>query len=247
VTEIRGVAVVVPARDEEGGIAACLHSILFALDRLPAGLATAVTVVLDRCTDRTPQIVEALLAGRPDAAALEAGAPVAGSGVGARRDRGVRDALARLEPLPPAAVWVLNTDADTTVPPDWAVEHLRRAARGVAGVAGMVDLETPAPLSSSAARRHDELVRELVDGPRHGHVYGANLGVRGDAYLAVGGFPADGAGEDRGLWDALRAAGYALGRPSVLRVCTSARTTGRAAGGLADLLRELDESTREVS
>ena len=245
-SEIRAVAVVVPARDEEDGIAACLHSILVALDRLPTGLATSVTVVLDRCTDRTPHIVEALLAERPGAATLRVDAPFAGTGVGALRDRGVRAALAGLQPLPPAAVWVLNTDGDTTVPPDWAEQHLRRAARGVVGVAGMVDLETPV-LSSIAARRHDELVRELVDGPRHGHVYGANLGVRGDAYLAVGGFPVDGAGEDRALWSALRAAGRPLGRPSALRVRTSARTTGRATGGLADLLRELGESTRDAS
>jgi hypothetical protein len=255
---IGAVAVVVPARDEEDGIEACLAGIAVALGRLPADVATSVTVVLDRCTDRTPQIVDAVLAGRPGAGVLQVGALagrrpathcalsgpthiVAGSGVGALRDLGVRDALDRLRPLHPERVWVLSTDADTTVPPDWATAHLHLATAGAAGVAGMADLALPRLLSAAASRRHDELVRDLVDGSSHAHVYGANLGVRGDAYLAVGGFPPDGAGEDHGLWAALRVAGYPVRQPTSLRVLTSARTVGRATGGLADLLQSLHD------
>ena len=73
----------------------------------------------------------------------------------------------------------------------------------------------------------------------HHHVYGANLGVRADAYLRVGGFPADGSGEDHGLWQRLAAAGYTLVQPVGIRVRTSARLRGRADGGLAGLLRAL--------
>jgi hypothetical protein len=68
-------------------------------------------------------------------------------------------------------------------------------------------------------------------------VYGANLGVRADAYLAVGGFPPVGAGEDAALWRALAAAGLPTASPTSVRVRTSGRLHGRARGGLADLLR----------
>lgn len=255
------VAVVIPARDEEDGVEACLHSVRVALQRLPGAVETAVTVVLDRCVDDTPALVDALTADWPGAVSLrvlQAGGRrvaglgdasaqahiVAGPGVGALRDLGVRDVLDRLHHLPARAVWLLHTDADTTVPPDWATAHVELAAAGAAGVAGTAELT--GGLSDWAARRHEQLVVAGTDGDRHWHVYGANLGVRADAYLAVGGFPVDGAGEDHGLWQALEAAGYPLRRPSGLRVRTSSRTRGRANGGLADLLHDLDLAGPEV-
>ena len=91
------VGVVVPARDEEERVAACLHSVLAAL---PAGVATAVVAVLDRCTDRTadrvPDGVEVLI---NDGAAC----------VGELRDRGVRHLLSRLAARPDRT-WLLSTD-----------------------------------------------------------------------------------------------------------------------------------------
>jgi len=253
VTRIRGVAVVVPARDEEQDIDACLDSVRAAVRRLPREVTTAVTVVLDRCADRTPELVERRLAGWAGATSMRVGVVggrrvaagsgltriVGGAGVGALRDLGVREALARLQPLDPRVVWLLHTDADTTVPSDWALAHLRHAAHGVVGVAGMADLATPGRLSVLAARRHEAIVLDGTDGDRHRHVYGANLGVRADAYLGAGGFPPDGAGEDHALWAALRESGRPLRRPTAIRVLTSARTSGRASGGLADLLRDL--------
>jgi hypothetical protein len=256
---IGGVAVVVPARDEEEDIEACLAGVRAALARLPSGVVSAVSVVLDRCADRTPQRVAGIVQDWPEAGVLRVGAVggrraggarragaalthiVTGSGVGAVRDLGVRDALIRLRSLPPSSVWVLSTDADTAVEPDWVQRHLRLAETGVAGVAGTVELRAPLRLSARALLRYENLVLGGIDGDHHDHVYGANLGVRGDAYLAVGGFAPDGPGEDHALWRALRRAGYRCAQPTALCVRTSARTHGRATGGLADLLREFDE------
>lgn len=259
-TEIGAVAVVVPARDEEDGIEACLLSVRRALETLPGTVESVLTVVLDRCVDSTPHRVDTLIADWPGAVSLRVvataghrvaragsgGEPVhivAGSGVGALRDLGVRDALDRLRPRSAGSVWLLHTDADTTVPPDWALAHLELAAAGVAGVAGMAELTDG--LSSFAARRHDQLVLAGTHGDRHRHVYGANLGVRADAYLDVGGFTPDGPGEDHGLWEALGTAGHLLRQPTGLRVRTSSRTSGRASGGLADLLRDLHRDPEE--
>ena len=174
----------------------------------------------------------------PDDRACRAGRP-RGGGVGALRDLGLRALLDRLSGHPAAGIWLLSTDADTTVPADWARAHLRHAADGVHGVAGLADLTTTDHLAAAALSRYRTIVEHGMHGTAHRHVYGANLGVRADAYLAVGGFPRDGAGEDHGLWQRLTAAGYTLAQPVGIRVRTSARLRGRADSGLAGLLRSL--------
>lgn len=251
---VAAVGVVVPARDEEERVGACLESLRRALGALPGGVAVAVAVVLDRCSDATPELVAALLADWPEAVAVTVTGDVVppvgadpgarprllrGTGVGALRDLGVREVLHRLAPHPRAGTWLLSTDADTTVPPDWALAHLRLAAAGAHAVAGTADLDGVEHLAAGAVRRYRAVVERGLHGGTHRHVYGANLGVRADAYLAVGGFPADGAGEDHGLWHRLRAAGYTLAQPVDVGVRTSARLHGRADGGLAGLLRSL--------
>jgi hypothetical protein len=253
------VGIVVPARDEQDRVVECLHSVRRSLAALPATVDVAVTVVLDRCADATPELAVAELAGWPGAAAVRVAAVggrragsarhpepahiVAGSGVGAVRDLGVRHTLRRLRRHRPERIWLLSTDADTTVPRDWVTGHLGAAREGACGVAGMADLRAPT-LSPAAMRRYLDVIDDGVVGAEHRHVYGANLGVRADAYLAVGGFPADGAGEDHGLWERLRAAGYPLVSPASPRVTTSARLHGRAEGGLADLLLSLQTGCR---
>ena len=67
---IAAVGVVVPARNEQDRILACLGSLRRALQRLPTGTAAAVTVVLDSCTDRTPDRVATMIAAWPQAEAV---------------------------------------------------------------------------------------------------------------------------------------------------------------------------------
>lgn len=254
---VRAIGVVVPARDEQCRIDACLTSVRRALAAVPDAVAVAVAVVLDRCTDATPERVGALVADWPEAVVVPvpAGSPVTrddaaagvhalpgalrGSGVGAVRDLGLREVLRRLAPYPPAVTWLLSTDADTTVPVDWALAHLRLADEGVHAVAGLADLAGVEHLASHALVRYRAIVQRDLHGDTHRHVYGANLGVRADAYLAVEGFPPDGPGEDHRLWRRLRGAGFTLAQPVDIRVRTSARIHGRADEGLAGLLRGL--------
>jgi hypothetical protein len=106
-------------------------------------------------------------------------------------------------------------------------------------MAELADIDELAP---EARRRYRAIVRagiHAADREQHRHVYGANFGVRADAYSAAGGFPADGVGEDHGLWQALTAAEFPLVQPTGVRVRTSSRLRGRATGGLADLLLTL--------
>jgi hypothetical protein len=252
---VTAVGVVVPARDEQERIGRCLASLRRALGQVPDEVTTAVAIVLDRCTDATPARVAAAVGDWPGAVILTVrdevsepgpgiGSPTSslrprGGGVGALRDLGIRALLDRLSDHPTAGTWLLSTDADTTVPADWARSHLRHAADGVHGVAGLADLTATEHLADTALKRYRAIVEHGLRGGTHQHVYGANLGVRADAYLAVGGFPLDGAGEDHGLWQRLAAAGYTLEQPVGIRVRTSARLRGRADGGLAGLLRSL--------
>lgn len=265
---VSAVGVVVPARDEQDRIGRCLTSLRRALAEVPDGVTTAVAVVLDRCTDDTPQRVASLVADWPEAAVLivpPAGRPAGarevatiaaagpvvtaapgGRGVGALRDLGLRVLLDRLAGHPAAGTWLLSTDADTTVPPDWVRAHLRYAAEGVHAVAGLADLTTTDHLATGALWRYRAIVEHGLHGLTHRHVYGANLGVRADSYLAVGGFPPDGPGEDHGLWQRLAVAGYRTAQPVGIRVRTSARLRGRADGGLAGLLHALHLDDRPV-
>lgn len=237
---IDAVGVVIPARDEESRIGTCLDSVRLALSRVPDRVQPRLCVVLDSCTDRTPWVVAGLLRGWPGAHVVTVRHHPPGAGVGLARDLGVRALLRRLRPLAPERVWLLNTDADTTVPASWVREQLRYAAGGAHGVAGLADLRGEPRLSGNGGDRYREIVSSGVRGATHDHVYAANLGVRGDAYLRCGGFPAWGHGEEHQLWRAMTEAGCRLRQPSDLRVSTSARITGRAEGGLAALLRSID-------
>src|SRR6185312_2937931 len=72
-----------------------------------------------------------------------------------------------------------------------------------------------------------------------GHVHGANLGVRADAYRAAGGFAALAEDEDVSLVEHLRAAGARIAHTEHEPVTTSSRLNGRVAGGYARYLTEL--------
>lgn len=127
------------------------------------------------------------------------------------------------------------------MPPDWACAHLRLAAAGAHGVAGLAELTGGAHLPPDVLQRY----RAIVASGLHDRHHGTST-ARADAYLAVGGFPLDGPGEDHGLWRRMTAAGYRLEHPATLQVQTSARVRGRAGGGLADLLRSLHGCDRDT-
>lgn len=219
---ITAVGVVVPARNEASTIAACLRSIRTALRALPPDVESALCVVADRCTDDTEAVARAEVTGLPGRVVRNTKPAT----IGEVRDLG----LGRLDLTGPrlSDVWLLSTDADTTVARDWAVRHLELARRGAHAVAGIALLADHSILP----------VTRRPDG--HGRVFAANPGVRADAYHAVGGFGAVATGEDHDLWQRLRQAGYRCEYARGPRVVTSARRQGRAPGGLADFLSRLD-------
>ncbi len=227
---ITAVGVIVPARDEEELITQCLHALRRSLQRLPDRIERAVCVVADRCSDETAARARTAFGGWPGGHVLVTDRPRT---IGEIRDRGIHAVRARLPERDAANVLLLNTDADTEVGSLWAAEHLRRIERGAHAVTGPAELASPFPGPAHAARRYHALVRSGTN------VYGANLGVRADAFDTVGGFGTCRTGEDHDLWGRLCAAGYRCRVEPAAVVWTSARTEGRAPAGLAALLRSL--------
>lgn len=235
---ISAVGIVIPARNEQHQIKACLRALRVALRQLPPDIERAVCVVADRCTDDTVALARTELVGWPAARVTETRLE---RSVGEARDLGVRQLCTVLDRHPPAGVWLLSTDADSAVVRDWAIQHIDLARRGAHAVAGIVELDGHPALPPVVSQRYAAVLARARKPEGHGNVYAANLGVRADAYLAVGGFGALSTGEDHDLWHRLRQAGYRMHYAEGPKVITSSRRNGRARGGLADLLRALHQ------
>lgn len=223
----RALAVVVPARDEERLLPACLDSLARATGDLAAArpaIRCRVFVVLDSCVDGTAEVV----AGRPDVTAV----PVAAGQVGAARASGVAAAARWARGVDPTRVWVASTDADTVVPPHWLTSQVGLAADGHALVVGTV---RPDPRDLSAHEHTLWLERHSL-GDGHEHVHGANLGFSLAAYLSVGGFPHLPVHEDVELVRALRESGVPWIAAGGLAAVTSGRRAARAPHGFAAYL-----------
>jgi len=161
--------------------------------------------------------------------------------IGEVRDLGCGHVLTMLSRHGPAEVLLLCTDADSVVAPNWVNQHVRMIDSGVHATAGTIELAGRPALPSVVAERYTAVLADARGPEGHGNVYGANLAVRADAYLAVGGFGAVASGEDRALWRRLGDGGYRRRYVVEPVVRTSARRHGRAPGGLADLLRALHD------
>lgn len=238
------IIVAIPAHDEQHRIDACLTSVLRSVETaVQAGVVgrALVTVSAHRCLDATSSVAEAALASWPSAfpevvqtAVL---ADETSCTVGDVRARMIAAASERLPAGPHC--WLFSTDADSVVPPEWIAQTLEHAATtNAVAVAGMVDV-VGWRSTSAARRRYRHIIREGQTSTGHRHVYGANLAVRSDAYLAVGGFKSVAHGEDTCLVESLRAANFQVASTFAPVVATSGRVPGRAHDGLGSLLGRL--------
>ncbi|WP_353940663.1 glycosyltransferase [Streptomyces sp. HUAS MG91] len=222
------VAVVIPAHNEQSGIAACLRSVRRAARAVPLPVVTVV--VADACEDATAAIASAqgVIVVPSDA-----------HNVGVARARGVDRAL---DLLPGPDTWLAMTDADTLVPGDWLSHQITWARHHYDAVLGTIRLIRSAGPRTVAELHDRDYFRTRPVQTRlpwtHPHVHGANLGVSAAAYARVGGFRPYASGEDRDLAARLAATGHRIARSGQC-VYTSSRLRGRAPGGLADLLAAL--------
>ena len=254
------VRVVIPVHDEEVLLGSCLDSVSVAMDAARAHPLVAqdpdavrAVVVLDRCSDRSAEIAARYPA--VTSIACHAGQVGAARALGARialAQVGAGDALAGALGVPGDAlaaahgegcaasalerVWLAHTDADTVVPADWLTRQVELACSGVQMVVGMADPVDLAP------ELHDAVYSSPRGGEGHHHVYGANLGLRADAYVAAGGFMPMSVHEDVDLVRRVRELGVPTLATARTTVWTSGRLEGRTPGGLSGYLSDLAES-----
>jgi glycosyltransferase involved in cell wall biosynthesis len=242
------VVVAIPAMNEEEELPGCLR----ALNTQQGAAVDAVVLCLNNCADRSAEAVLSI-ADQLDFAlhVIQIDLPPHLASAGVAR----RIAMERAAELAGPLGVILTTDADGRVDPDWLKVNLAAIRSGAEAVAGRATIEPngakliPAYLHEMDARECayaallDE-IRSLVDPdqadpwPRHDEHSGASIAVTVAAYRRAGGMPAVTLAEDRAFFDALRRVDAHIRHEPDANVVVSARTVGRAAGGMADTIRK---------
>jgi len=220
--------ILIPARNEEGLLARCLRSVQRACSSLPPSLTYDIVVAVDCSTDNTLEIAQSMTHSVGAVICTKAGV------VGKARSLAAQFALARYEG-PLNRCWLANTDADCIVPETWLVDQLSFAQADVEAVAGTVEVDSFEEHDPDVPARFHTSYLIQRDGS-HSHVHGANLGIRADVYLRVGGWSSLATAEDHDLWNRVKQIGgrrKSVDRP---RVVTSGRRGGRAPNGFAGAL-----------
>ncbi|WP_433658207.1 glycosyltransferase [Nocardia sp. CA-128927] len=222
------ILVVVPVHNEERLLPACLSALARAAGRVD--VPVRVQLVLDGCTDGSAQVPTSDV----DVMAIDE------RNVGAARALGFKHAGATCA----AETWFTTTDADSEVDEQWLRIQLEYARTGSDVVAGIVGVRSWADHAAGTRQSYEKQYRT---GSAHGHVHGANLGFRADAYWRVGGFRHLRTGEDVDLVSRMGAAGARIAWAEDVLVTTSARRVGRAPQGFAAHLRRLENTYRAES
>ncbi len=239
--------VVVPARDEAELIGACLRALAGQTGLEPS--AYEVILVLDGCSDATPELARGAAAELPRLRLHLCDGP--GRGVGAARKQGMDLACARLLGLGRTAGVIASTDADSTVAPDWLRIQVEAVAGGARAIGGRIEIFPadaaalhPGTLDRRRARTAGRAARlragDPADAIEHGQFSGASMSLAAATYAEIGGLDPIAALEDEALERSLARHGVRIERRLDVRVATSGRLRGRASRGLAHDLA-LDE------
>ena len=251
--------VVIPVRDEAANLGATLRALAdqVGLDGRPLPRSFFEVVVLaNNCRDESAELARRFADAEPGLALHVAEVEIVGerAHVGTARRLLMDEACCRLASIGRGRGVIASTDGDTRVGPAWLAATLAEVAAGADAVGGDIRTDRSGRRSlGRAARRaylvdvaHRRLVEELEarldpdpadPWPRHHHHTGASLAVTAAAYRLAGGLPPLPCSEDLALVAALRRLDLTVRHADAVRVVTSARRIGRAAGGMADTLR----------
>jgi hypothetical protein len=253
-------SVIVPARNEECGLAVTLDALRLQVTREGAKLPFElyeVILLLNNCTDGSATVARRYALDHPGfhLHVADVDLPPDRAHVGTARSLLMEAACERLEGLPGSdGRAILSTDADTQVAPDWVAANLWELERGADAVGGVIQL-LPDELEAlddgtRAAYLRDQAFQHRVarleaaldpdpadPWPRHLEHFGASLACTPEVYRRSGGLPAVCPLEDKAFVDALRKVGARIRHSPLVQIFTSARLDGRAEIGLSGQLR----------
>ncbi len=244
-------SVVVPARNEQEHIVACIEAL--ADQRGVSADAYELLLVLDACADATRE--RAIETGRLNPALRLWILESPERGAGAARKLGMDLACERLLSLGRPYGLVATTDADSTVDERWLRAQLDAIAEGAQAIGGRVAIATDDAAGldrrvhrtrSLQATERLERVRRFEPSAEHHQFSGASMAVTAAIYAAIGGLDPREALEDEGLETVLRRHQVPIVRPRAVAVSTSGRLEGRAPRGLARDLALADWFTRRT-
>ena len=239
------IAICVPVRNE----VADLPRLFTALDRLErqAGKVVEVCLLLDGCSDGSAALAAAYRE-RSTYRVLVDEVAASPANAGLARHRAMMLGLVALDG---GDGLLLTTDADSRPAPGW-LGAMTAALHRAEVVAGRIVRtgSRPSLLQDRVETYYDALfaLRRRLDpvpweaAHTHHHTGGANMGIRAEAYRALGGFAPVPSGEDARLVDDAARAGLRVRRDAASMVHTSDRRIGRAGAGLAVALRHADGS-----
>ena len=226
-----GCLVVIPARNEADRIFGCLEAL--------NGQGADVLIVANNCTDTT-----AGLARECGVAVIDC--TIADGGVGAARRLGMAEGTRRMADLR----WLMTSDADCLVAPDWIDANRTHLIAGAAAVCGLVlpiegehAVLPPALLRRAALEDRFldlkcQLEMHLTGHAGHEQTPGASLAFTPTAYTASNGFVPMPTHEDRAIIVRIKSMGLPVVHARDVTVRASCRLEGRAPGGMAAALRE---------
>ncbi len=260
--------VVIPAKNEAGGIEAALAAFARQRDRSGAPLdprTFEIVVLCNDCRDATAQVVRRFAARERTLRvhAIEAELPRDAAHVGTARRALLDLAQARFALAQRPFGILATTDADSIVDDRWVAQSIDEIA-SVDAVAGEVTV-APADRDAMFAPLRLAYDREVVyrrllgsiearfdpraydPGPRHDALVGASFAVRAHTYVRAGRLPALARYEDWAFALALERIDARVRHSTEVRVHTSARRAARVAGGFGTFLAELERASEARS
>jgi glycosyltransferase involved in cell wall biosynthesis len=254
------VCVIVPVKDEAQSITQTLTAI--ANQTCLAGkpidpLSYEIILLANNCTDESATIARQFAKQHPDLVlhVAEMALPPEQAYIGYVRKLLMDEAHDRLMSLGRRRGIIASTDGDTQVAATWIAATMYEIASGVDAVGGRIITDRHSrdrlPLQAKTFLLQEVGYRSLVAQmesyldpdpydpfPRHYQHYGASLAVTAQMYAKAGGIPPVRTPEDEAFYQSLLRVNARFRHSPLVRVTTSARSSGRSPVGLANQLRK---------
>ncbi len=249
--DILDAAVVIPARNEQRRVTACLNALAVAIDGAHP-VRTGLVIVVNNSDDATCDRVSAWAVAHPHISVqvIDCEFPPSEAHAGAARRFGLDFALKRLK----SDGILFTSDADSRVRPDWITSNLTALLHADLICGAFAADQDEARLLPAAVDRHCQVESDYMcvavklaarldpvphdPDPPHLNASGASLAFTQQLYETVGGMPAINMSEDRAFAALAERHDFRVRHSKAIMVDTSCRMTGRTIGGMAGALRE---------